>query len=122
RDDDMIVSGGENVYPLEVEKTLDAHPEVHESAVIGVERAQHLGYPVAAFRAVGALELLGVAGLWVGRAASGPLATTALVALLVLMAGAVVSHLRVGDGIAAVAPALVVAALLVALLALGVAP
>ena len=37
RDDDMIVSGGENVYPLEVEKTLDAHPEVHESAVIGVE-------------------------------------------------------------------------------------
>jgi hypothetical protein len=86
-----------------------------------VERAQHLGYPVVAFRAVGSLELLGVAGLWVGRAGSGPLATTALVALLVLMAGAVVSHLRVGDGLAAVAPALVVAALLVALLALGVA-
>lgn len=37
RDDDMIVSGGENVYPLEVEETLDAHPEVHETAVIGVE-------------------------------------------------------------------------------------
>jgi acyl-CoA synthetase (AMP-forming)/AMP-acid ligase II len=37
RDDDMIVSGGENVYPLEVEKLLDAHPEVHETAVVGVE-------------------------------------------------------------------------------------
>ncbi|CAB4767824.1 unannotated protein [freshwater metagenome] len=37
RDDDMIVSGGENVYPLEVEKLLDAHPQVHETAVVGVE-------------------------------------------------------------------------------------
>ena len=37
RDDDMIVSGGENVYPLEVEKLLDAHPAVHETAVVGVE-------------------------------------------------------------------------------------
>ena len=27
RDDEMIVSGGENVYPIEVEKTLAAHPE-----------------------------------------------------------------------------------------------
>jgi acyl-CoA synthetase (AMP-forming)/AMP-acid ligase II len=28
RDDEMIVSGGENVYPIEVEKMLTAHPEV----------------------------------------------------------------------------------------------
>ena len=28
RDDEMIVSGGENVYPIEVEKTLTAHPDV----------------------------------------------------------------------------------------------
>ncbi len=35
RDDEMIVSGGENVYPIEVEKTLAAHPEVAEAAVIG---------------------------------------------------------------------------------------
>ena len=26
RDDEMIVSGGENVYPIEVEKTLATHP------------------------------------------------------------------------------------------------
>jgi fatty-acyl-CoA synthase len=36
RDDDMIVSGGENVFPREVEDLLAAHPEVHEAAVIGV--------------------------------------------------------------------------------------
>lgn len=37
RDDDMIVSGGENVYPQEVEDVLGHHPAVEEVAVIGVE-------------------------------------------------------------------------------------
>jgi fatty-acyl-CoA synthase len=36
RDDDMIVSGGENVFPGEVEDLLVGHPEVVEAAVIGV--------------------------------------------------------------------------------------
>jgi fatty-acyl-CoA synthase len=37
RADDMIVSGGENVYPEEVEMTLEGHDSVKEAAVIGVD-------------------------------------------------------------------------------------
>lgn len=36
RDDDMIVSGGENVFPSAVEEVLDAMPQIREVAVIGV--------------------------------------------------------------------------------------
>ncbi|HVA59720.1 MAG TPA: AMP-binding protein [Mycobacteriales bacterium] len=36
RDDEMIVSGGENVFPAEVEECLRAHPEVADVAVVGV--------------------------------------------------------------------------------------
>ncbi len=36
RDDDMIISGGENVFPREVEDLLADHPAVEEAAVIGV--------------------------------------------------------------------------------------
>ncbi len=37
RDDEMIVSGGENVFPREVEDLLADHPQVEEAAVVGVE-------------------------------------------------------------------------------------
>jgi acyl-CoA synthetase (AMP-forming)/AMP-acid ligase II len=48
RDDEMIVSGGENVYPIEVEKTLAAHPDVAEAHVLGVDDEQY-GQRLAAF-------------------------------------------------------------------------
>ena len=48
RDDEMIVSGGENVYPIEVEKTLASHPDVAEAVVIGVDDEQY-GQRLAAF-------------------------------------------------------------------------
>ena len=37
RDDDMIVSGGENVYPVEVEKAIGELAEVREVVVVGVD-------------------------------------------------------------------------------------
>jgi fatty-acyl-CoA synthase len=37
RDDDMIVSGGENVFPAEVENLLLEHPDVADAAVIGID-------------------------------------------------------------------------------------
>jgi fatty-acyl-CoA synthase len=40
RDDDMIVSGGENVFPAEVEDLLSGLDEVAEAAVIGVDDAE----------------------------------------------------------------------------------
>jgi acyl-CoA synthetase (AMP-forming)/AMP-acid ligase II len=48
REDEMIVSGGENVYPIEVETTLSAHPEVAEASVIGVDDEQ-FGQRLVAF-------------------------------------------------------------------------
>ncbi|MEX0429262.1 AMP-binding protein [Nocardioides sp. DS6] len=40
RDDEMIVSGGENVFPKEVEDCLARHPHVVEAAAVGVDDAE----------------------------------------------------------------------------------
>ncbi|WP_042460969.1 acyl-CoA synthetase [Neobacillus dielmonensis] len=48
RKKDMIISGGENVYPLEVEQWLAAHPAIDETAVIGLPD-EKWGEMVAAF-------------------------------------------------------------------------
>jgi acyl-CoA synthetase (AMP-forming)/AMP-acid ligase II len=36
RKDDMILRGGENIYPVEVENALSAHPAVSEAVVVGL--------------------------------------------------------------------------------------
>jgi fatty-acyl-CoA synthase len=44
---DRIISGGENVYPAELEAILDEHPEIIESAVIGMAEERWGEVPVA---------------------------------------------------------------------------
>ena len=48
RMDDMIISGGENIHPVEVEAVLAEHPAVEEAAVIGVSD-ERWGQRVLAF-------------------------------------------------------------------------
>jgi fatty-acyl-CoA synthase len=48
RSDDMIVSGGENVFPQEVEDLLTSHPDIDDAAVVGVDDDQ-FGQRLAAF-------------------------------------------------------------------------
>jgi acyl-CoA synthetase (AMP-forming)/AMP-acid ligase II len=48
RKKDMIIRGGENIYPVEIETVLAEHPAVLQSAVIGVPD-EHWGETVRAF-------------------------------------------------------------------------
>jgi acyl-CoA synthetase (AMP-forming)/AMP-acid ligase II len=48
RKDDMIIRGGENIAPAEVESVLQSHPAVEEAAVVGVADVEW-GQRVAAF-------------------------------------------------------------------------
>ena len=48
RANDMIVTGGENVFPSRVEEVLDTHPEVEMSAVVGMPDPEY-GQRVVAF-------------------------------------------------------------------------
>ncbi|MGI8678059.1 MAG: acyl-CoA synthetase [Jatrophihabitans sp.] len=48
RDDDMIVSGGENVFPGEIEELLFTHPHIADAAVLGVPDPDY-GHRLRAF-------------------------------------------------------------------------
>ena len=78
-------------------------------------RAAHVGFSVGAYRRIGVLEVAGAAGVLLGLAIP-PLGVLAAAGLLLLMVGALGAHLRQRDGVAEVAPALVVVVLLVAYL------
>jgi acyl-CoA synthetase (AMP-forming)/AMP-acid ligase II len=51
REDDMIISGGENVFPSEVEDLLSGLPQVREVAVVGVSDPE-FGHRLAAYLAL----------------------------------------------------------------------
>ena len=56
RVDDMIISGGENIHPVEVEEALARHPEIRDVAVVGEPDARW-GERVVAFIVSGSAEL-----------------------------------------------------------------
>jgi DoxX-like family len=83
-------------------------------------RAEHVGFTVDAYRRIGALEILAVVGILVG-VAFPVLGALAAAGLVLLLGGAVVTHLRNGDAVREVAPAVVlgVVAAVYAVLVLG---
>jgi len=82
-------------------------------------RADHVGFSIEAYRRIGALELLGVSGLLVG-AASPAVGALAGLGLLLLLGGAIITHLRNGDGPKEIAPAVVLGVVAVGYLVLVV--
>ena len=47
REKDVVISGGENIYPAEVEEIISQHPKVKEVAVIGVPDERWGERPIA---------------------------------------------------------------------------
>jgi len=82
-------------------------------------RAEHVGFSVTAYRRIGLLEILGVLGLLVG-AFVPVIGALAAAGLLMLLGGAVVAHVRNGDGIREIAPAIVLCLVTLSYLLLAV--
>jgi fatty-acyl-CoA synthase len=57
RKKNMIVSGGENIYPAEVERVLQQHPHIADAAVIGRPDARWQEVPVAYIVARGGVTM-----------------------------------------------------------------
>ena len=71
RKKNMFISGGENVYPAEVERVLSTHEAVRDVAVIGVadERWGEVGHAFCALHPDGSLDLEGLRSFCEGRLA-----------------------------------------------------
>src|SRR5207245_9305198 len=69
RRQDLILRGGENVYPAEIEQRLELHPDVAEAAVVGVPHPE-LGQEVKAIVVPrpGAAADPAALARWVGQA------------------------------------------------------
>ncbi|WP_055587942.1 acyl-CoA synthetase [Peterkaempfera griseoplana] len=68
---DVIISGGENIYPAEVEKALHEHPDIVDCAVIGVpdETWGEVGRAVVVLRAGATVDEAGILASLEGRLA-----------------------------------------------------
>jgi uncharacterized membrane protein YphA (DoxX/SURF4 family) len=77
-----------------------------------MDNADHLHFSHNAYKGIGALELLAAIGLLAGLAV-WPLGVAAAAGLVLLMIGAVITHIRVGDKIAQFGPALALGVLAV---------
>ncbi|AKH85641.1 AMP-dependent synthetase [Streptomyces sp. CNQ-509] len=79
---DMIISGGENIYPAEVEDALLAHPDIVECAVIGVpdEKWGEVGRAVVVAREGAELDPDEVLGSLSGRLAKYKIPKSAVTA------------------------------------------
>ncbi len=64
---DMIISGGFNIYPIDIEQVLAGHPDVRDCAVVGVPSAAWGESPVAFIVADAPLDLAAVQDWLNGR-------------------------------------------------------
>lgn len=88
------------------------------TAVTG--EATHLGLPLTGYQAIGVAEAAAAVGLLLGLFWA-PLGIAAAAGLVLLMPGAVIAHLRAGDGPAAWAPAIVLTVVIATTLVLDIA-
>lgn len=85
-----------------------------------ISRTEQFGFSVREIQGIGALELAGAAGLVVGLFWP-PAGIAAAVGLVALLIGAVISHLRAGDGIKEIIPPIWVGLVSIAAAVLAIA-
>ncbi|MBF6469893.1 DoxX family protein [Nocardia beijingensis] len=83
------------------------------------ERAAHAGFSSSAYRVIGGLEIAAALGQ-LGGIVWWPVGVAAGIGLVLLMVGAVITHLRTGDGIREWAPAAITGLVVISYLALVV--